>query len=129
VKRKIRLKPPRTRAVNVEAVATALGAEEMFCEHANEKPVVCPCEATCVCKLRGGCLPGKRKSMRDDPEVQQMTRWLKAGRDSERMDVMEELKGRIDGSRGWWAREMGTEARKHLEDLYRWLEARDARST
>lgn len=100
----------------------------LLCDHANERPTVCPCEPDCICKEgKNGCLPGKRKSMRDDPEVQSMTNLMMAGRHAERQDILEELEGRLNGTRGWWVpgnSSEGVAQREALQDFKRWLENR-----
>ena len=37
------------------SAASAASASAIFCEHANEMPLSCPCEANCFCRVEGNC--------------------------------------------------------------------------
>lgn len=70
------------------------------------------------------------KSMRDDPKVKEMTNLLSAGRFSERLEIMEELKRWLEsGVGGWGSRPPPREHCEPLEAFYQWLEARDRAHT
>lgn len=61
--------------------------------------------------------------MQDDPKTQEMLTLLNAGRAAERMDILDELDGRLRGTRGW-AGALSLEERAMLVEFKRWVELR-----
>lgn len=73
----------------------------------------------------------KRKALKEDPELKHMTRFLLTGRSTELSDIIDEVRGRITGTRSWGGQPLThrDDARDTLTDLLKWLEARNAHLT
>jgi hypothetical protein len=43
------------RRIRLESHVCGERCSPLYCEHANEMPVVCPCPSDCYCKIHGNC--------------------------------------------------------------------------
>lgn len=88
--------------------------DSLACEHANERPVVCPCSRDCLCKeSKNPCAPFDEKAA-----------LINEGRRAERKEILGELQRWMVSDRGWGSKAPLSEERAPLAAFLQWLETR-----